>query len=111
MMTLELIRKPVAGDLEAYEAFVTRHFHAESDLLSQMLRYALSSRGKGIRPMIVLLSAGMNAPEPQAGLGQRAYLAAMLVEMIHVASLIHDTRPMSGGVAPRSMPAGNPATP
>lgn len=90
MMTLELIRKPVAGDLEAYEAFVTRHFHAESDLLSQMLRYALSSRGKGIRPMIVLLSAGMNAPEPQAGLGQRAYLAAMLVEMIHVASLIHD---------------------
>ena len=38
MMTLELIRKPVAGDLEAYEAFVTRHFHAESDLLSQMLR-------------------------------------------------------------------------
>lgn len=90
MMTLDLIRKPVAGELEAYEAFVTRHFRAESDLLAQMLRHALSTRGKGIRPTIVLLSAAMNAAEPQRGLGQRAYLAAMLVEMVHVASLIHD---------------------
>lgn len=90
MTNLDLIRKPVAGELEAYEAFVARHLSADSDLLSQMLRYALSTRGKGIRPLIVLLSAAMNAPEPQRGLGQRAYLAAMLVELVHVASLIHD---------------------
>ena len=32
----------------------------------------------------------MNAPMPGASLGRRPCLAAMLVEMIHVASLIHD---------------------
>ena len=55
-----------------------------------MLRYALSARGKGIRPMLVMLSAAMNAPVKGAATGRRACLAAMLVEMIHVASLIHD---------------------
>ena len=59
-------------------------------MLSDMLRYALSARGKGIRPMLVMLSAAMNAPVKGAAAGRRACLAAMLVEMIHVASLIHD---------------------
>ena len=37
-----------------------------------------------------MLSAAMNAPVKGAAAGRRACLAAMLVEMIHVASLIHD---------------------
>lgn len=87
MITLEAIRKPVEKDLQAFDEFVARNISAEGELLSDMLQYALSSRGKGIRPTIVMLSAALNAP---AGGGQRACLAAMLVEMIHVASLIHD---------------------
>lgn len=90
MITLEDIRKPVEEELAAFDAFVERQFTAEGDLLSDMLRYALSSRGKGIRPMLVMLSAAMNAKVKGASLGRRASLAAMLVEMIHVASLIHD---------------------
>ncbi len=50
MVTLETIRKPVAEDLEAFDGFVAQQFNAEGELLSDMLRYALSSRGKGIRP-------------------------------------------------------------
>lgn len=90
MVTLDMIRKPIAADLEAFDGFVARNFTAEGDLLSGMLRYALSSRGKGIRPMVVLLSAGLNSAVKGETVGRRAYLAAMLVEMIHVASLIHD---------------------
>ena len=90
MITLESIRKPVAEELRAYDAFVARQFTAEGELLSDMLRYALSSRGKGIRPLLVILSAAMNAPVEGAAAGLRTSLAAMLVEMIHVASLIHD---------------------
>lgn len=90
MVTLDMIRKPIAADLEAFDEFVARNFTAEGDLLSGMLRYALSSRGKGIRPMIVMLSAGLNSAVKGDTVGRRAYLAAMLVEMIHVASLIHD---------------------
>lgn len=90
MITLDSIRKPVTAELEAYDEFVERQFTAEGELLSDMLRYALSSRGKGIRPLLVMLSAAMNASVPGAATGRRACLAAMLVEMIHVASLIHD---------------------
>lgn len=90
MITLEEIRKPVDSELEAFDSFVERHFAAEGELLSDMLRYALSSRGKGIRPLVVMLSAAMHTPVKAAAGGHRACLAAMLVEMIHVASLIHD---------------------
>lgn len=89
MVTLEAIRRPVEQDLQAFDAFVAQNISAEGELLSDMLRYALSSRGKGIRPTIVMLSAALNAPRG-AAISRRAYLAAMLVEMIHVASLIHD---------------------
>ena len=90
LITLDDIRKPVTAELEALDEFVDRQFTAEGELLSDMLRYALSARGKGIRPMLVMLSAAMNAPVKGAAAGRRACLAAMLVEMIHVASLIHD---------------------
>ena len=90
MVTLDMIRKPVEGDLEAFEQFIRQKFTADGTLLSEMLDYALSARGKGIRPMTVLLSAALNAPAGQRSGGLRALLAATLVEMIHVASLIHD---------------------
>ncbi|MEG1699823.1 MAG: polyprenyl synthetase family protein [Alistipes sp.] len=90
MITLDMIRKPVTAELEAYEEFVERQFTAEGEQLSAMLHYALTSRGKGIRPLLVMLAAALNAPMPGASRGRRACLAAMLVEMIHVASLIHD---------------------
>lgn len=88
MVTLDTIRKPVADDLAAFDEMVCRHFADDDSPMSEMLRYALSSRGKGVRPLIALLSAAINSPTGRAG--KRASLAAMLVEMIHVASLIHD---------------------
>ena len=90
MITLEEIRKPVTAELAAFDEFVERQFTAEGELLSDMLREALSSRGKGIRPLLVILSGAMNASVKGAAGGRRTSLAAMLVEMIHVASLIHD---------------------
>ena len=90
MITLDSIRKPVLRELEAYDAFVERQFTADGELLNEMLKDALSSRGKGIRPLLVTLSAAMNARTAGAAGGQRVSLAAMLVEMIHTASLIHD---------------------
>ncbi|MEG2613504.1 MAG: polyprenyl synthetase family protein [Alistipes sp.] len=90
MITLDAIRKPVIHDLEAFDAFVAQEFNAEGTLMSEMLRHALSSRGKGIRPTIVMLSALINSENKGTTVGRRAYLAAMLVEMIHTTSLIHD---------------------
>ena len=89
MVTLDMIRKPVEGDLEAFEQFIRQKFTADGTLLSEMLDYALSARGKGIRPMTVLPSAALNAPVwPRSG-GLRPLLAATLVEMTPVASPNH----------------------
>ncbi len=88
MTTLDLIKAPIASDLELFDNFITEQFKADSPLLSQMLTYALTSRGKGIRPLIVMLAAAMNSKN--GAVSRRAWVAATMVEMIHLASLIHD---------------------
>ena len=99
MATIDAIRKPIIADLDAFDEFVKENVTAEGDLMREMLTYALSSRGKGVRPMLTMLCASlMSATEScnaeEAGKerhsSKRTYLAAMLVEMIHTASLIHD---------------------
>lgn len=89
MMTLDAIRRPIEGLLKEFDAFVGAQFTTDGELLSEMLTHALSSRGKGIRPMLVLLSALLHAGD-ESRVGRRSHIAAMLVEMIHTASLIHD---------------------
>ena len=99
MATIDAIRKPILADLDAFDEFVKENVTAEGDLMREMLTYALSSRGKGVRPMLTMLCASlMSATEDKASeeagnvrhCSKRTYLAAMLVEMIHTASLIHD---------------------
>ena len=96
MISINDIRRPIARDLEACDSFVADNFSAEGEMLQDMLTYALSSRGKGIRPMLTLLSASLHSPTAteaaidERHCSKRTYLAAMLVEMIHTASLIHD---------------------
>ena len=88
MPGLENIKSPVSADLERYEKFLRSSLHSEHALTQSMLDYIFRNRGKGIRPLLVLLSAGMhNGGDP---LPQRSYIAAMLLEMIHTASLVHD---------------------
>lgn len=95
MVTIDSIRKPVLADLAAFDEFVRGNFNAEGELLQEMLVHVLSSRGKGIRPVLTMLSAAINSPHEQIDgdgcrCSKRTYLAAMLVEMIHTSSLIHD---------------------
>ena len=98
MISIDDIRKPILADLEAFDEFVADNFSAEGELMQEMLTYALSARGKGVRPIVTMLSALLHTSQSrevdsQSGERQcskRTYLAAMLVEMIHTASLIHD---------------------
>ena len=98
MISIDDIRKPILADLEAFDEFVSDNFSAEGDLMQEMLTYALSSRGKGVRPILTMLSAllhvsktrEIDAQSKERLCSKRTYLAAMLVEMIHTASLIHD---------------------
>ena len=89
MVTLDDIKQPIAPQLEEFNDFVRRSFNEkEGTLLADMLDYVLSSRGKGLRPIITMLAAGLCSPS--GNFGKRTMVAAMLAEMIHVASLVHD---------------------
>lgn len=87
MVSIDTIRTPIKPQLEEFDAFVRSCFGGGKGLLGQMLEYVLSSRGKGLRPTIVLLTAALHSA---GGVGRRTHLAALMTEMIHLASLIHD---------------------
>lgn len=94
MITIDDIRRPISADLEAFDKFVADNFNAEGEMLQEMLTYALSSRGKGIRPILTILSAltctAATYRPDERNCTKRTYLAALMMEMIHTASLIHD---------------------
>ena len=97
MVSLDSIRTPILADLEAFDEFVRSQFASDGRLLSEMLTHVLSSRGKGVRPMIVMLTSMLTSSandrqwvEGERNCTKRTYLAAMMVEMLHTVSLIHD---------------------
>ena len=97
MISLDAIRAPIASDLEAFEGFVKSRFNSEGKLMSEMLTHTLSSRGKGLRPIVVMLTSALTSAANnrtwvagERNCSMRTYLAAMLVEMLHTASLVHD---------------------
>lgn len=97
MVTLESIRTPIASDLTAFEEFLRSRFSSEGKLMSQMLEYVLATHGKNIRPIIVMLTSALCSSanqrkwvEGERNCTKRTYLAALMVEMLHTASLIHD---------------------
>ena len=87
MSVLDDIRKPVLEDIDAYGTFLKRNVISDRPFVSDILDYIFENRGKGIRPLLVMLSAGMHS---SCGLGPRTHTACLLVDMLHTASLIHD---------------------
>lgn len=87
MSTLDQIRKPVAHQISLYEDFLRRSMHNDYGSVATILDYIFSGRGKGIRPLMVILSAALHS---EKGESERTYIGAMLIEMIHTASLVHD---------------------
>lgn len=87
MDRLNEIRQPLEREFGEYEAFMQRALYSDNEFVAGIMDYIVSSRGKGIRPLLVFLCAGIHA---KYGIGKRAYLAALMVEMLHNASLVHD---------------------
>ena len=97
MVSLEAIRTPIVSDIDAFEEFLKGQFSSDGKLMSEMLTHVLSARGKRVRPIIVMLTSALTSSanqrqwvEGERNCSKRTYLAAMMVEMLHTASLIHD---------------------
>jgi geranylgeranyl pyrophosphate synthase len=76
---------PISADLDAVERCLVESADGQHPLLADALRYVFDTRGKRLRPALVLLSGALGTYE----LDQLVTLAASL-EVVHTASLVHD---------------------
>ena len=82
---LDRICEPVAVDLAAVETILSEKTASEYDFVDSAVQHVVQGGGKRLRPILLLLSAkacGHN--------GEDAHTLAAVVELIHVASLVHD---------------------
>ena len=87
MAKLEHIRRPIESELNECRNYMQGCMVADDAFVQSMLDYIIENTGKAVRPSLVLLASKLHSTEK---LGERSYLAAMLVEMMHTASLVHD---------------------
>lgn len=78
---LQLLR----DDLVAVEEHFTKSMHSETALINQVGQYLLSSGGKRVRPVLLLLCARLSGY-----MGKDHIPLASVIEFIHTATLLHD---------------------
>ncbi len=71
--------------MTAVDAVIRRRLDSDVVLIRQVAEYIISSGGKRLRPVLVLLSAGANGYA-----GPHHHELAAVVEFIHTATLLHD---------------------
>lgn len=85
MKKLSTIISPIATELAQFEVFFEQTMKAETEPMDSIMHYVQESRGKRLRPILVLLSAKLLGK-----VNERTLRAATFVEMMHSATLIHD---------------------
>lgn len=85
MTSLKNIKKPVSIHLAEFNKVFRAAVKSNTALLDIIMQYILKSKGKQMRPVIVLYSAGVTGK-----INPSTYRAATLVELLHTATLVHD---------------------
>jgi geranylgeranyl pyrophosphate synthase len=85
MIDLASIYKPVEADLAAVGDLLEHELISGDPFVGELVRHVLATPGKMVRPALVCLAA-----QAGGGAGEARLWVAGAVELIHVASLIHD---------------------
>lgn len=85
MNLIDNIRQPILDDLKIFKKFFADALKTENPLLADVNEYIVEASGKKLRPILTLLSARLCG-----NLNDTAYYAALSMELLHNASLIHD---------------------
>lgn len=86
MTNFDEIRELISSDLERLQKIIKQSLSSNSPLLNEIVDRYLETKGKQIRPIIVVLSAKFFGAEVSDGV----LCGAASVELLHNASLIHD---------------------
>ena len=100
-LTLDEIQAPLRERLEAVQAELGRIVASDFGLITEVNAHLLRMHGKMFRPTILLL-----ADEASAGGDPRSPTLAAVVELIHLATLVHDDS-VDHSVLRRGMPTVN----
>lgn len=82
-----LLSKDLAAVDQGIEDVLTSH---QSELLADPIAYLLQNKGKRIRPVLVFLAAYLSQKKMGPNHYHKMVQAAVSIELIHMASLIHD---------------------
>ncbi len=85
MSTLEDIQQSIRPELDMLHQRMKQSLHSSNELMNTVIDGYLKSKGKLIRPILVILTAKLLGK-----VNDRVIASAAAVEMLHNASLIHD---------------------
>ena len=84
-LTAKSIFKPFRSELDTFQEYFKESMASQVPLVDQVARYLVKHKGKQFRPMLVLVAAStLSAPR------RETYLADVVVELLHTATLVHD---------------------
>jgi octaprenyl-diphosphate synthase len=79
------IFKPFQKDLDTFNEYFKNSMKSNLRIVDEVAKYLVRHKGKQLRPMLVI-TAARTIQEPSSG----SYLAAVVVELLHTATLVHD---------------------
>lgn len=85
MVKLEYIKRSIAPDLKALNKIIEDTLQSDSELMNSIVGKYLVTKGKQLRPILVLLSGRLFG-----GITDNVLYSGAAIEMLHNASLIHD---------------------
>jgi len=84
-MNLKEIQAPIKNEMDEFKQRLKSSISSSNKIIDTVVSYILKRKGKQIRPVFVFLTAGLNGKITDA-----TYRAAILIEILHTATLIHD---------------------
>lgn len=85
MNRLTEIQQQIAPELKALNTLISTTLHSPNELMNRVVETYLKTKGKQIRPILVILSAKLFG-----AVNDNVVASAASVELLHNASLIHD---------------------
>jgi len=82
---LSEISLPIKKELDTFNELFRKSMTSKVGWVDLIAKYILRQKGKKIRPLLVLLSAKV-----AGNVNERTYRGAVLVELLHSATLVHD---------------------
>lgn len=88
-LDLTHLLEPIKDELQLVEQWLVSNLVDDSAFIEELLGQVFKAGGKRIRPALCLLSAKATA-NPVGKMGRLQIILAVLTELIHTASLVHD---------------------